>query len=93
MMQSEAERLLNMEEKLHEQIIGQDEAINAVADAIRRARSGLKDPKRPIGSFIFIGPSGVSGLFGGELFNMFSNPGYSGAYRRILNTLFRYGLG
>ncbi len=58
-MQSEAERLLNMEEKLHEQIIGQDEAINAVADAIRRARSGLKDPKRPIGSFIFIGPSGV----------------------------------
>ena len=59
MMQSEAERLLNMEEKLHEQIIGQDEAINAVSDAIRRARSGLKDPKRPIGSFIFIGPSGV----------------------------------
>ncbi|MCD6576830.1 MAG: AAA family ATPase [Anaerolineaceae bacterium] len=59
MMQSEAERLLNMEEKLHETIIGQDEAINAVSDAIRRARSGLKDPKRPIGSFIFIGPSGV----------------------------------
>jgi len=59
MMQSEAERLLNMEEHLHERIIGQDEAINAVADAIRRARSGLKDPKRPIGSFIFIGPSGV----------------------------------
>jgi len=58
-MQSEAERLLNMEEKLHERIIGQDEAITAVADAIRRARSGLKDPKRPIGSFIFIGPSGV----------------------------------
>ena len=59
MMQSEAERLLNMEEKLHERIIGQDEAINAISDAIRRARSGLKDPKRPIGSFIFIGPSGV----------------------------------
>jgi ATP-dependent Clp protease ATP-binding subunit ClpC len=59
MMQSEAERLLNMEDKLHERIIGQEEAINAVADAIRRARSGLKDPKRPIGSFIFIGPSGV----------------------------------
>jgi len=59
MMQSESERLLTMEDKLHEQIIGQDEAINAVADAIRRARSGLKDPKRPIGSFIFIGPSGV----------------------------------
>jgi ATP-dependent Clp protease ATP-binding subunit ClpC len=59
MMQSEAERLLKMEDKLHERIIGQDEAIHAVADAIRRARSGLKDPNRPIGSFIFIGPSGV----------------------------------
>ena len=59
MMQSEADRLLNMEEKIHERIIGQDEAINAIADAIRRARSGLKDPKRPIGSFVFIGPSGV----------------------------------
>ncbi len=59
MMQSEADRLLKMEENLHERIIGQDEAINAVADAIRRARSGLKDPRRPIGSFIFIGPSGV----------------------------------
>ncbi len=59
MMQSEADRLLKMEEKLHERIIGQDEAIAAVADAIRRARSGLKDPRRPIGSFIFIGPSGV----------------------------------
>lgn len=59
MMQSEAERLLDMENKLHERIIGQDEAIHAIADAIRRARSGLKDPNRPIGSFIFIGPSGV----------------------------------
>ena len=59
MMQSEADRLLKMEEKLHERIIGQEEAIAAVADAIRRARSGLKDPRRPIGSFIFIGPSGV----------------------------------
>lgn len=59
MLQSEADRLLKMEEKLHERIIGQDEAIEAVADAIRRARSGLKDPNRPIGSFIFIGPSGV----------------------------------
>jgi len=59
MMQSEAERLLQMEEKLHERIVGQDEAIHAVADAIRRSRSGLKDPRRPIGSFIFIGPSGV----------------------------------
>jgi ATP-dependent Clp protease ATP-binding subunit ClpC len=59
MMQSEAQRLLIMEEKLHERIIGQDEAIHAISDAIRRARSGLKDPSRPIGSFIFIGPSGV----------------------------------
>ena len=59
MMETEAERLLKMEDKLHEQIIGQDEAIHAIADAIRRSRSGLKDPRRPIGSFIFIGPSGV----------------------------------
>jgi ATP-dependent Clp protease ATP-binding subunit ClpC len=59
MMETEAERLLHMEDRLHERIIGQDEAIKAVSDAIRRARSGLKDPKRPIGSFIFIGPSGV----------------------------------
>ncbi len=59
MMETEAERLLQMEDRLHERIIGQEEAIHAVADAIRRARSGLKDPRRPIGSFIFIGPSGV----------------------------------
>ncbi|MBM3130293.1 MAG: AAA family ATPase [Chloroflexi bacterium] len=59
MMQTEAEKLLQMEARLHDRIIGQDEAINAVADAIRRARSGLADPKRPIGSFIFLGPTGV----------------------------------
>jgi len=59
MMETEAEKLLQMEDRLHDRIIGQDEAIAAVSDAIRRARSGLKDPKRPIGSFIFIGPSGV----------------------------------
>jgi len=59
MMQSEADRLLNMEDKLHERIVDQEEAIHAIADAIRRSRSGLKDPHRPIGSFIFIGPSGV----------------------------------
>ncbi|RJQ44515.1 MAG: AAA family ATPase [Anaerolineaceae bacterium] len=58
-LQTEADRLLHMEEKLHERIIGQDMGISAIADAIRRARSGLKDPKRPVGSFIFIGPSGV----------------------------------
>jgi len=59
MMESETEKLLHMEERLHERIIGQDEAIHAISDAIRRARSGLKNPARPIGSFIFIGPSGV----------------------------------
>jgi len=59
LMETEAEKLLKMEDRLHERIVGQDEATNAVSDAIRRARSGLKDPKRPIGSFIFLGPSGV----------------------------------
>ena len=59
MMETESERLLNMEERLHERIVGQDEAIHALADAIRRARAGLKDPRRPIGSFIFLGSSGV----------------------------------
>lgn len=59
MMESEAERLVHMEERLAERVIGQEEAIRAIADAIRRARAGLKDPRRPIGSFIFIGPSGV----------------------------------
>lgn len=59
MLESDSEKLLHMEERLHERIVGQDEAIHAISDAIRRARSGLKDPRRPIGSFIFIGPSGV----------------------------------
>ncbi len=59
MMESESARLLKMEDRLGERIIGQEAAIHAVSDAIRRARSGLKDPRRPIGSFIFIGPSGV----------------------------------
>ncbi len=59
MMETEAEKLLHMEERLHERIVGQEEAIHALADAIRRARAGLKDPKRPIGSFIFLGSSGV----------------------------------
>jgi len=58
-METEAEKLLNMEERLNERIIGQDEAIHALSDAIRRARAGLKDPRRPIGSFIFLGSSGV----------------------------------
>ncbi len=59
MLETESGKLLHMEARLHERIIGQEEAIHAISDAIRRARSGLKDPSRPIGSFIFIGPSGV----------------------------------
>ena len=59
MLETESEKLLHMEARLHERIIGQEDAIHAISDAIRRARSGLKDPRRPIGSFIFIGPSGV----------------------------------
>jgi ATP-dependent Clp protease ATP-binding subunit ClpC len=59
MLETESEKLLNMEERLHERIVGQDEAIHALSDAIRRARAGLKDPRRPIGSFIFLGSSGV----------------------------------
>ncbi|MGC9522273.1 MAG: ATP-dependent Clp protease ATP-binding subunit [Anaerolineae bacterium] len=58
-MEKEADKLLRMEEALRERIIGQDEAIGAIADAIRRARAGLKDPRRPIGSFVFLGASGV----------------------------------
>ena len=57
--QEESERLLHMEDELHGRIVGQDEAVNAVARAIRRGRAGLKDPKRPTGSFIFLGPTGV----------------------------------
>jgi ATP-dependent Clp protease ATP-binding subunit ClpC len=59
MLQTESEKLLNMEQRLHERIVGQDEAIRAISDAIRRSRSGLADPKRPIGSFVFLGPTGV----------------------------------
>ncbi len=57
--QEESQRLLNMEDELHQRIVGQDEAVTAVAKAIRRGRAGLKDPKRPTGSFIFLGPTGV----------------------------------
>ena len=59
MMQSERDKLLHLEEELHKRVIGQDEAIAAVSDAIRRSRAGLQDPKRPIGSFIFLGTTGV----------------------------------
>jgi ATP-dependent Clp protease ATP-binding subunit ClpC len=58
-IQEEAERLLNLEAVLHERVVGQDRAIKAVAEAIRRARAGIKDPNRPVGSFIFLGPTGV----------------------------------
>jgi len=59
MLESEARKLANMEERLHERIVNQEKAVVAVSEAIRRARAGLKDPKRPIGSFIFLGPTGV----------------------------------
>ncbi|MDT8992133.1 ATP-dependent chaperone ClpB [Curvibacter sp. APW13] len=59
MMQGEKDKLLQMETKLHERVVGQDEAVSAVADAIRRSRSGLSDPNRPTGSFLFLGPTGV----------------------------------
>jgi len=59
MMQGEREKLVRMEEKLHERVVGQDEAVRLVSDAIRRSRSGLSDPNRPYGSFLFLGPTGV----------------------------------
>ncbi len=59
MLQSEKQKLLNLDDELHKRVVGQDEAISAVADAIRRSRAGLQDPKRPIGSFIFLGTTGV----------------------------------
>ena len=59
MLEGEGAKLLNMEERLHERMVNQEEAIASVSDAVRRARAGLKDPKRPIGSFIFLGPTGV----------------------------------
>ena len=59
MLESERQKLLNLEEELHKSVIGQDEAIQAVSDAVRRSRAGLQDPKRPIGSFIFLGTTGV----------------------------------
>jgi ATP-dependent Clp protease ATP-binding subunit ClpB len=59
LMEGEQSKLIHMEERLHERVVGQDEAIAAVSDAVRRARAGLKDPRRPIGSFIFLGPTGV----------------------------------
>jgi len=59
LLESEAEKLITMEENLHQRVIGQDKAVQAVADAVRRARTGLQDPNRPLGSFLFLGPTGV----------------------------------
>ena len=58
-MEGETQKLLNLEAELHKRVVGQDEAVAAVAQAVLRARSGLNDPNRPIGSFIFLGPTGV----------------------------------
>ena len=59
MLEGEQEKLLQMEDDLRQRVVGQDEALRAVANAVRRARAGLQDPNRPIGSFIFLGPTGV----------------------------------
>ena len=59
MMEGERDKLLKMEEVLHRRVVGQDEAVRAVSDAIRRSRSGLADPNKPYGSFLFLGPTGV----------------------------------
>src|SRR6202011_3196646 len=59
LLEGETEKLIHMEERLHERVVGQDEAIDAVATALRRSRAGLQDPDRPIGTFLFLGPTGV----------------------------------
>jgi len=59
MLEAEADKLVHMEERLHERVVGQDEAVSAISEAVRRSRAGLKNPRRPIGSFIFLGPTGV----------------------------------
>jgi ATP-dependent Clp protease ATP-binding subunit ClpB len=59
LMEGETQKLIHMEERLHERVIGQNEAVEAVSNALRRSRAGLQDPNRPIGAFLFIGPTGV----------------------------------
>src|SRR5690606_16361152 len=59
LLEGEVEKLLRMEERLHQRVVGQDEAIRAVANAVRRSRAGLQDPNRPMGTFLFLGPTGV----------------------------------
>jgi len=62
MMEGEMQKLVHMEERLRQRVVGQEEAIQVVSNAVRRARAGLQDPNRPIGSFIFLGPTGVERL-------------------------------
>ena len=70
--QKEGEKLLKIEEELRKTVVGQDEALSAIAHSVRRSRAGIKDPRRPIGSFIFLGPTGVGKtLLGRALPNMF----------------------
>src|SRR5207237_3537640 len=59
LLEGEIEKLVKMEDRLHQRVIGQDEAVRLVSEAVRRARAGLHDPRRPIGSFLFLGPTGV----------------------------------
>src|SRR5204862_736287 len=59
LLEGEIDKLIHMEERLHARVVGQDEAVRAVSEAVRRARAGLQDPKRPMGSFLFLGPTGV----------------------------------
>ena len=59
LVETEAKKLLDLEERLHKRVIGQDEAVKSIANAVRRSRAGLQDPNRPLGSFIFLGPTGV----------------------------------
>ena len=85
LMEGEIEKLVHMEERLHERVIGQDEAVEAVANALRRSRAGLQDPDRPIGTFLFLGPTGVGKT---ELARalaefMFDSPGRDDPHRHV----------
>ena len=84
-MEGEVEKLIHMEERLHQRVIGQDEAVEAVANALRRSRAGLQDPDRPIGAFLFLGPTGVGKT---ELARalaefMFDSAGRDGPHRHV----------
>ena len=92
MLQSEREKLLHLEEELHKRVIGQDEAIQAVSDAVRRSRAGLQDPKRPIGSFIFLGTTGVgkTELAKALAEYLFDDETHDDAYRHVVNIRRKY---